>query len=769
MIQSLRSGSEPEQRLYRDFIEARRLTEAMSAFAHVNGPDGGCFPLTGIGDVNTYALFAETIQKINAESGRAGFIVPTGIATDDSTKAFFASLPEKHRLVSLYDFENREKIFEAVDSRMKFCLITLGPSEAAQFAFFLLNTEELEDARRCFTLSAEDFALINPNTRTCPVFRSQADAELTKKIYRQVPVLIKEARNDLPEVNPWGISFSAMFHMSGDSGLFLDLPEPGTLPLYEAKMMHQFDHRWATYYWESDKNGYDSRDITPTEKADPSYAVRPRYWVQEREVIARIARAPKCIIQAWLARDGEALRKALANWIESANEVDLLDGLTQSTARDRVIEQGGPTFESLPKKEKDWFDPKAINEARNWPPLSESELEQIRAAESLDQATTEILDQRSPRWLMGWRDICRGTDERTVIASVIPRVGVGNKIPLFFPREDARLCACLLSNMGALVYDFVARQKIGGVTMNYFLFKQLPVLPPERYTEADLDYIVPRVLELTYNSHDLAPWAADLGYTGEPFGFDPERRARLRAELDAYYANLYGLTDEELQYILDPIDTHGEGYPSRTFPGLKKNDIKNHGHYRTRGLVLKAWKNFKREPVEAETVEPQELRIPDFPRKPNTESEILIYGTALLYAWFMQAGGPVRIRELGRALSLLKAPERLVENAPAEHAELAKQWSKSFKESIEHLTLRLPIEEIRKRGQLRFTRDDRNEFLLSLQEDARPQNIPQWVALDAGLSLEAARHELNKEPSLADEIEELESVDAYLAQLTPQP
>lgn len=768
-IQALRTGSEAKQRLYRDFIEARRLTEAMSAFAHVNGPEGGRFPLTGVGDVNTYALFAETIQKINASSGRAGFIVPTGIATDDSTKAFFSSLPEKHRLVSLYDFENREKIFEAVDSRMKFCLITLGPSEAAQFAFFLLNTKELEDARRSFTLSADDFTLINPNTRTCPVFRSQADAELTKKIYRQVPVLIEEARDDKPE-NPWGISFSAMFHMSGDSGVFLDQPEPGTLPLYEAKMMHQFDHRWATYYWDNEKNAYNSRDVTPDEKADPAYAVRPRYWVQEREVIARIARAPKCVLQAWLARDDDALRNALAIWIDSANEADLLDGLTQSTARDRVIEQGGPAFGELSKNEKDWLDTKAVKEAQNWPPLSESELAQIQAAETFDQATTEILDHRSPRWLMGWRDICRSTDERTVIASVIPRAGVNHKMPLIYTgATSVRHDAALLANLDSLCLDFVARQKVGGTSLTYHYVKQFPVLPPEHYTEADLDYIVPRVLELTYTSHDLAPWAADLGHSGQPFAFDPDRRAQLRAELDAYYAKLYGLTDAELRYILDPIDTHGEDYPSLTFPGLRKNDIKNHGHYRTRDLVLEAWKDLNREPVEAETIRPQELRIPDFPRKPNTEKEILIYATALLYAWLIQAGGPVRVRELGRALSLLKTPKRLIENAPAEHTELAKQWSKSFREPIKLLTLRHPIEEIWKRGQLRITQDDRNEFLLSLQEDARPQNIPKWVALDAGLSLKAARHELDKEPSIDDEVDELESVDTYLAQLTPQP
>ena len=125
--------------------------------------------------------------------------------------------------------------------------------------------------------------------------------------------------------------------------------------------------------------------------------------------------------------------------------------------------------------------------------------------------------------------------------------------------------------------------------MNYFIYKQLPVLPPEHYTETDLAFIVPRVLELTYTAYDLAAWAKDLGYSGEPFAFNPTRRAALRAELDAYYAKLYGLTRDELRYILDPASIMGEDYPSETFRVLKKNEEREFGEYRTQRLVLDAW------------------------------------------------------------------------------------------------------------------------------------------------------------------------------------
>ncbi|HQF40532.1 MAG TPA: SAM-dependent DNA methyltransferase, partial [Opitutaceae bacterium] len=421
---------------------------------------------------------------------------------------------------------------------------------------------------------------------------SQADAELTKKIYRKVPVLIEEGAGDeVPAKNPWGISFSTMFHMSNDSDLFLDQSTASSLPLYEAKMMHQFDHRWATYAWSSAKGEVDTADVSDAQKADPTFAITPRYWVEERHVLGRLARVPKCVTQAWASQDEGELLAAFAIWIEAANADDALSGFSLSTPRDRVIHAGGKRLEALPAKQADWLDAKLLAEAREWSPLSAAELALLHETGPLLPIARTILDRRSPRWLMGWRDICRSTDERTVIASVVPRAAVGNNLPLmlFGEKISAPCCAALLGNLCAMVLDFVARHKVGGTHLNFFIYKQLPVLPPTAYTEADLAYIVPRVLELTYTSHDLAPWAADLGYTGAPFRFDPDRRAQLRAELDAYYARLYGLTRDELRYILDPADTHGPDYPTETFRGLKANELREFGEYRTRRLVLAAW------------------------------------------------------------------------------------------------------------------------------------------------------------------------------------
>jgi len=148
-----------------------------------------------------------------------------------------------------------------------------------------------------------------------------------------------------------------------------------------------------------------------------------------------------------------------------------------------------------------------------------------------------------------------------------------------------------------MTFDYLARQKVGGTHLTYGYLKQLPVLPPDRYSEADLAFIVPRVLELTFTAHDLKAWGQDLvaydrrpaAEKGRPFAWSSERRAQLRAELDAYYARLYVLSRDELRYILDPADVMGDDYPSETFRVLKEGEVRAYGEYRTRRLVLDAW------------------------------------------------------------------------------------------------------------------------------------------------------------------------------------
>jgi hypothetical protein len=633
--QAIKALEKTNPMLWGEYQEASHRIAATNVFYR----ESGRFPLTAVGKLNTYPLFSETILQIKSAAGRAGFIVPTGIATDDSTKLFFGHISQSGQLASLYDIENRAKLFEAVDSRMKFCLLTVGQSPVAEFVCFASQPSQLTDTRRRFSLTPQEFQLINPNTLTCPMFRSERDAELTKKLYRSAPVLIKEAvyveegsKRKLvsPEVNPWGIRFSqGLFNMTSDSALFKNEPSEQRYPLYEAKLIHQFDHRFATFILTANMANADwpSRDVTLNEKSSPHHAVTPRYWVDKREVWLQVARLPEGLLKAlkdrhepgivlmtawmlfgdWLSKHpGQGVYPAWQAFAKHHPFAHTLSPVSMGLCGDNPAclkplndnyLPGQPTAEVEAANEHQqpgWFlvDDVSLASMLQATQPYEPLVERAPVLETVDDVLVfaeGCLEAASPSWLMGWRDITNATNERTVISSVIPLVGVGHTMPLLFSTADPVRCSALLANFSSLVLDYLARVKVGGTHLTYGYIKQFPVLPPDRYTEADLAYIVPRVLELTYTAHDLAAWAQDLGHSGPPFPFHPERRAQLRAELDAYYARLYGLTRDELRYILDPADVMGDDYPSETFRVLKNGELRDFGEYRTQRLVLAAW------------------------------------------------------------------------------------------------------------------------------------------------------------------------------------
>jgi hypothetical protein len=182
--------------LHAEFIAAIHAADCLSKFLRQSER----FPLTATGDINTYAVFAEAIRRLLAPTGRAGIIVPTGIATDDTTKHFFADLTKHQQLAKLVGFENEDFIFPAIANVVRFCAMTISgvnqPESKPSFAFYLRRFNQLAQQERLFQLTADDLALLNPNTRTCPVFRTRTDADLTRKVYRSVPVLVREGAPD---------------------------------------------------------------------------------------------------------------------------------------------------------------------------------------------------------------------------------------------------------------------------------------------------------------------------------------------------------------------------------------------------------------------------------------------------------------------------------------------------------------------------------------------------------------------------------------------
>lgn len=494
MIEELETTN-PE--LHQEWLFYKRNVENSNKFFRHSGR----FALTARGKLNYYPLFAEHDKQMTNSKGRVGIVIASGIATDYYNQDFFRDIVEKNQLVSLYDFENREGLFPGVHRSYKFSLLTITgedlPAGEADFAFFLTSLEHMQEKERHFGLTDEDIGLLNPNTRTCPIFRSEKDAELTKKMYRRHPVLVKEKPNREDE-NPWGIAFKqGLFNMTSDSHLFkteeelkkmsfeLDgnifrRDEETFLPLYEAKMIWQYDHRFAEF--SSEAKGYGTVEATTEQHRDPNWEPMPRYWVSEKEVDKRIPRDIK--------------------------------------------------------------------------------------------------------WFLGFRDITNATNERTAVFSVFGRCAVSHKMPILLqkknrPRKELILLCAIASSF---IFDYIARQSMGGTSMCFYLVKQFALPPPSRIREAAVESIITRnFLSLFYTSYSLTPLAYDLGYDGSPLKWSPEARTYLRAELDAIIAHLYSIKRNELDYILE------------TFPIVRRKDKAKYGEYRTKRLILEYYDKYASE------------------------------------------------------------------------------------------------------------------------------------------------------------------------------
>ena len=464
----------------------------------------GHYPLLGRGDINLYSLFVERAMNLIKPDGFVGLLTPSGIYADKTAAHFFESVSTKGRVSGLFDFENRRlgtdlpPFFPDVDSRFKFCALIFGGKERqfdrTECAFFLHDTKTIADKDRCFPLSPDDFARVNPNTGTAPVFRTRRDAKISRYIYEHHPVLVDRSRGEERKV--WPVKYKTMFHMANSSHVFrtaaqLDVegfyPVEGNrwkrgeqiyLPLYEGKMVQAFDHRAASVVV-NPENLYrpgQPKGTSYEEHCDPAFTPSPRYWINQRDISA-----------------------------------------------------------------------------------------------------TENF-----KWMLCFKDITASTNVRTMIASVVPQVGCGHKLPLLLPYEgglNSMDAACVLANLNSFAFDYVTRQKVQATNVTWYIVEQLPVIAPADYERrfgatTARNLVRDHVLRLTYTAHDMVPFARDLGHEGPPFVWDEEERRHVRARLDALYFHLYGLSREDAAYVLD------------TFPIVRRQDEAAFGSYRTKDMIL---------------------------------------------------------------------------------------------------------------------------------------------------------------------------------------
>ena len=655
-----------EPALFTEFQNAHRQADGESHLMR----NSGLYPLCSRGDINLYAVFAERMRNVLSGAGRVGAVLPSGIATDDTTKCFFQDIIDKHSLVSLFDFENRLGLFPAVDSRMKFCLFTgSGPTgeaaRAAEFVFFAHTVEDLRDTQRRFELTAEDIALLNPTTRTCPVIRSRRHAEILKRIHRNVPTLNKQVGE-----TGWRIAiFQKMIDVTIHAKLCsftADPPGPDWLPVYEGRTLRHYNHRATTYSGvsNSDRENGNARELSVAELNKPDVTFQPAFWV------------------------------------------------TNNTFTERL---GG--------------------------------------------RSTQF------RWFPSIRYVTNTTNERTVIIGIRPFLPSNNKLSSLFLEASASEQACFVANFSSLSFDYVARQKVGGTTLGGYIIEQLPTFPVESYaqpcmwsdTQTLKDWLLPRVLELTYTAWDLEAFAQDCGWFGPPFRWDEDRRFQLRCELDAAFFHLYGLNRDDTAYILD------------TFPIVKRKDEEKFGTYRTKDRILELYDALAEcqrtskafvsplNPAPASMAaahswnwEGKALELPVTPRTPLPESWQYVVNVMVELLW--QAGGSLPWRILRTATDLLSDRKRLARLAELHVGQVALDWQALNGDAFDATHRWDQLSGFCHAGKMRVVRRD-SELVVELLSADGHVLFPH-VRFDARLALTVARSQPVTTPTPAEAKEE---------------
>jgi hypothetical protein len=186
------------------------------------------------------------------------------------------------------------------------------------------------------------------------------------------------------------------------------------------------------------------------------------------------------------------------------------------------------------------------------------------------------------KWLLVYRDVTGATNQRTAIATIIPLCPATRTLPAL-GLSKPEMMPFLLANVNSIAFDFLSRVKVSGMHLNFAILKQLPVIPPETYKSIPTKVrsrILECVIRLSCTSNSLRDFAVEHGFAGPPMKWDENERSNLMCELSAIYSHLYGLTRDELEYVLD------------TFTALRDAEVKSKGEFETKKLVLNYYDNY---------------------------------------------------------------------------------------------------------------------------------------------------------------------------------
>ena len=503
-----------------DYSEALKAADTMLYYARACG----YYTLLGGGDTNLYGLVLERALDLIQPHGIVALLTPSGIYGDRSAAKFFSGMAENERVLALYDFENRRGLDEYGRERGRFF-----PDVHPQFKFC---TMVIGGMHRVSEELPAGFLLHDPPANTEP------------------ERLLNLRPSDFARVNP-KTGTAPIFLTQSDADIVLKIYR--NHPVFDAEIQN-FEQGTAVV-----------RHVRQSDMTNDS----GHFWI--RDQLEADGWYP-VELNRWKKGDEEMLPlyqgRTIHHYDHRYNSVGFNpDNLHNPYINDPVtVEQHrNPRFYSRP---------------RYW----------VR-----DDFVRQKLPEQ-PGYAIGFRLITRTTDERTMIATITPWAGYGNSLPILIPKIEGTddeliskntidaftdCCPLWAANFSSFAMDFVAKRKLQGTNMNWFVLEQLPVITRLDYdrcfgdtTAADL--VRNHVLRLCYTAYDLQPFAQAQGYDGEPYGWDIEVRRHLRARLDALYFILYGLDKDDAAYVMD------------SFPITRRNEEQAFGGmYLTKELILR--------------------------------------------------------------------------------------------------------------------------------------------------------------------------------------
>lgn len=450
----------------------------------------------GKGKPYTHKLFLELSHALTRAQGRFAMLVPSGIYTDKGSTPLRELFLEHCDWQWLFGFENRAKIFD-IDSRFKFCPVVLqkgGQTTAIRTAFMHRDVDDWERAdEHVLAYPRERVEQFSPWSKAILEIRSPRDLEVLQKIYAN-GVLLGDTSDD-----GWGIRYQqGDFNMTSDSRLFPPRPKWEARGYQPDEYGHWLKGGWADY-------------------GGPQHI---------------LDRPPDLV----LSRDG---RQAI--------RVDDIEDVALPLYEGRMIGQ-------FDFSEKGWVSGKGRSAVWRDIPFDEKVIEPqyLMSHKNYITAVNRSGDPKAVRGIKPcFMDVSSATNKRTMIASVVWDAPCGNKVPVLKPRDSYENSAKLIACLNSFVFDYAIRNRLGGLTINYFIAEESPLPEPNMVSSL----LAKNALNLlTCNAPLFSVLRQQANDKSETSALTDHERARLRAINDAVFFYIFRLNWCDAHHIMDECD-----------------------------------------------------------------------------------------------------------------------------------------------------------------------------------------------------------------------